>query len=72
MPSDFISWFLLVQERIKDLLKPFKEKNVKWQVRVASLKALLDVECHSNGLEAVVILALQFIHDDESFAGELI
>lgn len=56
---------------MKQLLKPFKEPKVQWQVRVAALKALLDLEFHSKGLEAVVILALQHIHDDQSFAGEV-
>lgn len=65
------SRFLLVQERVKQLLKPFKEQKVQWQVRVAALKALLDIEFHSKGLEAAVILALQQVHDDLSFAGEV-
>lgn len=56
---------------MKQLLKPFKEHKVQWQVRVAALKALLDIEFHSKGLEAVVILALQLVHDDQSFTGEV-
>lgn len=66
------SRFLPVQERVKQLLKPFKEQNVQWQVRVAALKALLDIEFHSEGLEAVIILALQQVHDDLSFRGKLL
>lgn len=56
---------------MKQLLKPFKEQKVQWQVRVAALKALLDIEFHSIGLEAAVILALQQVHDDLPFAGEV-
>jgi len=56
---------------VKQLLKSFKEHKVQWQVRVAALKALLDIEFHSRGLEAVVVLALQLVHDDQSFAGEV-
>ena len=61
---------MLVQEGVKQLLKPFKDQKIQWQVRVAALKALLDIEFHSKGLEGAVILALQQVHDDCSFAGE--
>lgn len=58
----------LPTERVKQLLNQFKDRQkVQWQVRVAALKALLDIELQSKGLEAAVNLALQQVHGDLSF-----
>lgn len=57
---------------MKQLLNQFKDRQkVQWQVRVAALKALLDIELQSKGLEAAVNLALQQVHGDLSFGGEV-
>lgn len=64
--------FSLDQDRITQLLKTFKDaKIIRWQVRVAALRALLELEFHSKGLESAAVLALQHISDDPSFAGNL-
>ncbi|XP_024359807.1 transcription initiation factor TFIID subunit 2 isoform X2 [Physcomitrium patens] len=60
--------YALSIERVKLLLKQFKDRDkINWRVRVAALKALLDIEYYSKGLEAAVILALQLIHSEFSF-----
>ncbi|KAH8975592.1 hypothetical protein BDL97_01G166800 [Sphagnum fallax] len=59
---------VLPSERIKRLLQPFTggPTTTRWQVRVAAMKALVDLEVQAQGLQAAVILAVHFMEADPS------
>jgi hypothetical protein len=65
---------VLPSERIKRLLQPFTggPTTTRWQVRVAAMKALVDLEVQAQGLQAAVILAVHFMEADPSLRGILL
>lgn len=62
------TWDLL-QDRVFELVKPFRDSKAIWQVRVEASRALLDLEFHRKGIEAALELFIKYLDEETSFRG---
>lgn len=54
-------------ERLEELIKPFQDaQSTPWQIRLETIKALIDLETHKNGLDVALSSAVQLIVDESS------
>ena len=59
----------LLQDRIFELLKPFRDVKAIWQVRIEASRALLDLEFHCGGVDAALSLFMKYLEDEPSLRG---
>ncbi|KAI5660153.1 hypothetical protein M9H77_28946 [Catharanthus roseus] len=64
--SDFVS-----HDRVVELIKPFRTSKAVWQVRVEAGRSLLDLEFHSNGIDAALVLFMKFLDEESSLRGQV-
>lgn len=62
------TWDLL-QDRVFELVKPFRDSKAIWQVRVEASRALLDLEFHCKGIDAALELFIKYLDEETSFRG---
>lgn len=54
-------------ERLEELIKPFQNaQSTPWQIRLETIKSLIDLEAHKNGLDVALSSAVQLIVDESS------
>lgn len=53
--------------RLEELIRPFQDvQSTPWQIRLETIKALIDLEAHKNGLDGALSSAVKFIIDESS------
>ncbi|XP_028793150.1 transcription initiation factor TFIID subunit 2 isoform X2 [Neltuma alba] len=57
-------------DRVYGLIKPFRDIKVMWQVRIEASRALLDLEFHSKGIDAVLLLFIRYVEEELSLRGK--
>ncbi|KAI9088415.1 hypothetical protein K1719_029864 [Acacia pycnantha] len=58
-------------DRVYGLVKPFRDLKVMWQVRIEASRALLDLEFHSKGIDAVLLLFIKYVEEELSLRGQV-
>lgn len=58
-----------MQDRIFDLIKPFRNLKSLWQVRIEASRALLDLEFQYKGVNAALSLFIEFLEEEPSLRG---
>lgn len=58
-----------LQDRIYELLKPFRDLKAIWQVRIEASRALLDLEFHFKGIDAALLLFTKYVEEEPSLRG---
>lgn len=60
----------MIQGRICELIQPYRnvEKSL-WKVRIEASRALLDLKYHSDGIDAVLTLFMNFLEGETSLRG---
>lgn len=58
-----------MQDRVFKLIKPFRSPRTLWQVRIEATRALLDLEFHCNGIDAVLMLFIAYLEEESSLRG---
>ena len=61
----------MMQDRIVELVKPFRDTKAIWQVRIEASRALLDLEFHSSGIDAALSLFMKYVVEEPSLRGFL-
>ena len=62
-------FFLSLQDRICELIAPFRNIDKPWKVRIEASRVLLDLELHHKGLNAALLLFLKYIDEEKSLQG---
>ncbi|KDO64499.1 hypothetical protein CISIN_1g001111mg [Citrus sinensis] len=65
-----LSGFISLDQVVK-LIKPFRDFNTIWQVRVEASRALLDLEFHCNGIDSALSLFIKSVEEEPSLRGEI-
>ena len=76
-PSNCFSKFLVfmstlwewLQDRVLELIGPFRDFKTIWQVRIEASKALLDLEFHCKGIDATLSLFIKYLEEEPSLRG---
>lgn len=58
-------------DRVYELIKPFRDLKAIWQVRIEASRALLDLEFHSKGTDAVLLLFIKYVEEELSLRGQV-
>jgi transcription initiation factor TFIID subunit 2 len=58
-----------LQDRVYELVKPFRDLKTIWQVRIEANRALLDLEFHSKGIDAALLLFTKYVEEEPSLRG---
>jgi len=61
----------LLQDRISELIAPFRNMDKPWKVRIEASKVLIDLELHHKGLDAALLLFLKYVDEEKSLRGWL-
>ena len=59
----------LLQDRVYELVKPFRDLKALWQVQIEASKALLDLEFHCKGMDSALLLFIKYIEEEHSLRG---
>ncbi|XP_031287927.1 transcription initiation factor TFIID subunit 2 [Pistacia vera] len=57
-------------DHVVELIKPFRNPNTIWQVRMEASRALLDLEFHCKGIDAALSLFVKYIEEEPSLRGQ--
>ena len=76
-PSNCFSKFLAfmaslwewLQDRVLELIRPFRDLKTIWQARIEASKALLDLEFHCKGIDATLSLFVKYLEEEPSLRG---
>ncbi|KAK9118442.1 hypothetical protein Scep_016535 [Stephania cephalantha] len=58
-------------DRVCVLITPFCSFKTLWQVRIEASRALIDLEFHSKGIDAALLLVIKFLLEETSLKGEV-
>ncbi|WOL20068.1 hypothetical protein Cni_G28870 [Canna indica] len=59
-------------DRIRELITSYRNaEKSSWKVRIEASRALLDIEYHSKGMDAVLSLFMKFLEEESSLRGEV-
>ncbi|KAF8407865.1 hypothetical protein HHK36_007002 [Tetracentron sinense] len=58
-------------DRVFELIKPFRNFETLWQVRIEASRALLDLEFHCKGVDAALLLFLKYLEEEMSLRGQV-
>ncbi|XP_064954623.1 transcription initiation factor TFIID subunit 2-like isoform X1 [Musa acuminata AAA Group] len=59
-------------DKVRELIEPYRNvENTSWKVRIEASRALLDLEFHSKGIDAVLSLFMKFLEEECSLRGEV-
>ena len=58
-----------LQDRVVELIRPFRDFKTMWQVRIEASRALLDLEFHCKGIDAALSLFIKYIEEEPSLRG---
>ncbi|KAK1287753.1 hypothetical protein QJS10_CPB19g01579 [Acorus calamus] len=59
-------------DRVYELIKPFRNpENMIWAVRIEASRALIDLEFFSKGLDAALVLFVEFLEEEPSLRGQV-
>lgn len=62
--------FSSIQDKVRELIEPYRNvENTSWKVRIEASRALLDLEFHSKGIDAVLSLFMKFLEEECSLRG---
>lgn len=61
-------WYLR-QDRVIELVKPFRDFQAIWQVRIEASRALLGLEFHFKGIDAALSLFIKYVEEEPSIRG---
>ncbi|XP_074278143.1 transcription initiation factor TFIID subunit 2 isoform X1 [Silene latifolia] len=64
-----LSEFITV-DRLLELIKPFQDASLLWQVRIEASRALLDIEYHCNGIDAALLLFMKYLEEEPTLRGQ--
>lgn len=59
----------LLQDRVYELVKPFRDLKTLWQVRIEASRALLDLEFHCKGMDSALLLFIKYLEEEHSLRG---
>jgi hypothetical protein len=65
-----LRYFSLLQDRICELIAPFRNMDKPWKVRIEASRLLIDLELNHKGLDAAVWLFLKYVDEEKSFQGQ--
>ncbi|RLN33659.1 transcription initiation factor TFIID subunit 2 [Panicum miliaceum] len=57
------------QDRICELITPFRNMDKPWKVRIEASRVLIDLELHHKGLDAALLLFLKYVDEEKSLRG---
>uniref|UniRef100_A0A2P2MHN9 Uncharacterized protein MANES_05G119100 n=1 Tax=Rhizophora mucronata TaxID=61149 RepID=A0A2P2MHN9_RHIMU len=57
-------------DHVFGLIKPFRDSRSVWQVRIEASRALVDLEFHCRGINAALLLFIQYL-EETSFRGQV-
>ncbi|KAJ7956578.1 transcription initiation factor TFIID subunit 2 [Quillaja saponaria] len=57
-------------DRVSELIKPFRDLKILWQVRIEATRALLDLEFHCKGINAALLLFIRYLEEEPSLRGQ--
>ncbi|MCL7021840.1 hypothetical protein MKW94_002676, partial [Papaver nudicaule] len=60
-----------LQERVFELIKPFRSFEAVWQIRIEASRALLDLEFSCKGIDAALSLFLTYLMEEVSLRGQV-
>ncbi|KAK2663584.1 hypothetical protein Ddye_002158 [Dipteronia dyeriana] len=58
-------------DNVVELIKPFRDFNTIWLVRIEASRALLDLEFHCKGIDASLLLFIKYIEEEPSLRGQV-
>lgn len=58
-----------LQDRICELVAPFRSMDKPWKVRIEASRVLIDLELHHKGLDAALLLFLKYVDEEKSLRG---
>ncbi|GAB4860954.1 hypothetical protein Ancab_036114 [Ancistrocladus abbreviatus] len=58
-------------ERVVELIKPFLNFKVLWEIRVEARRALLDLEFHCKSIDAALVLFIKCLEEEPSLRGQV-
>ncbi|KAK3225655.1 hypothetical protein Dsin_005517 [Dipteronia sinensis] len=58
-------------DNVVELIKPFRDFNTIWLVRIEASRALLDLEFHCKGIDATLLLFIKYIEEEPSLRGQV-
>ncbi|CAK9147807.1 unnamed protein product [Ilex paraguariensis] len=58
-------------DRVIQLIKPFQNTKTMWQIRIEASRALLDLEFHSKGIDAALMLFIKYLGEESSLRGQV-
>lgn len=64
--STLLEW---LQDRVFELIRPFRDFKTIWKVRIEASRALLDLEFHSKGIGAALSLFIKYLEEEPSLRG---
>lgn len=67
----FMHNFSLLQDRICELISPFRDMDKPWKVRIEASRVLIDLELHHKGLDAALLLFLKYVDEEKSLRGRI-
>ncbi|KAH9778525.1 transcription initiation factor TFIID subunit 2 [Citrus sinensis] len=72
VPFDgFYRTIQIIVDQVVKLIKPFRDFNTIWQVRVEASRALLDLEFHCNGIDSALSLFIKSVEEEPSLRGQV-
>lgn len=60
---------LSLQDRVIELIAPFRTFKSMWRVRIEAYRALLDLEVQSIGINAALVLFMKYLNEESSLRG---
>lgn len=58
-------------DRVIELVKPFRDFQAIWQVRIEASRALLGLEFHFKGIDAALSLFIKYVEEEPSIRGQV-
>ena len=58
-----------LQDRVLELIRPFRDLKTIWQARIEASKALLDLEFHCKGIDTTLSLFVKYLEEEPSLRG---
>lgn len=64
-----VNYHVMMQDRVIELVTPFRDPKTIWLIRIEASRALLDLEFQYRGLDAALSLFIKYIEEEPSLRG---
>lgn len=58
-----------MQDRVIELINPFRTSKTLWKVRVEASRSLLDLEFQGKGIDAALTLFIRYLDEEPTIRG---